>query len=39
MRYYHYYGITVPQLQNCVALQQNQEIHCGSCAALQKLKK
>ena len=24
---------------NCVALQPNQKVHCGSCATLQKLKK
>ena len=28
----------VPQWQNCVAPQLNQIVHCGSCAALQKLK-
>ena len=31
-------GTKMP-LRNCVALQLNQEVHCGSYAALQKLKK
>ena len=26
------------QLRNCVAVQLNQKIHCGSCAAVQELK-
>ena len=34
-----WYENAVPQLRNCVALQLNQKAHCGSCAALQKLKK
>ena len=34
-----WYEDAVPQLRNCVALQLNQKVHCGSCAALQKLKK
>ena len=25
-------------MRNCVALQLNQNVHCGSCATLQKLK-
>ena len=29
----------VPQLRNCVALQLNQKVLCGSCALLRKLKK
>ena len=29
----------VLQLWNCVALQLNQKVDCGSCAALQKAKK
>ena len=31
------YENAVPQLRNCVALQLNKKVHCGSCAALQKL--
>ena len=34
-----WYENTVPQLRNCVALQLNQKVYCGSCAALQKAKK
>ena len=34
-----WYKNAVPQLRNCVALQLNQKVHCGSCAALQKAKK
>ena len=33
-----WYEKTVSQLRNCVALQLNQKVHCGSCAALQKEK-
>ena len=34
-----WYENPIPQLRNCVALQLNQKVNCGSCAALQKLKK
>ena len=34
-----WYENAVPQLRNCVALQLNQKVHCGSSAALQKAKK
>ena len=34
-----WYDNAVPQLRNCAALQLNQKVPCGSCAALQKLKK
>ena len=34
-----WYENVVPQLRNCVALQLNQKVHCGSCAALQRAKK
>ena len=34
-----WYENAVPQLLNCAALQLNQKVHCGSCAALAKLKK
>ena len=33
-----WYKNDVPQLRNCAALQLNQKVHCGSCAALQKQK-
>ena len=33
-----WYKNAIPQLQNCVALQLNQKVHCGSCAVLQKFK-
>ena len=33
------YKNAVPQLRNCVALQLNQKVYCGSCAGVQKLKK
>ena len=34
-----WYENAVAQLRNCAALQLNQKVYCGSCAALQKLKK
>ena len=34
-----WYKNVLPQLRNRVALQLNQNVYCGSCAALQKLKK
>ena len=34
-----WYENAAPQLWNCVALQLNQKVHCGGCAALQKIKK
>ena len=33
-----WYENAVPQLRNCVALQLNQRVHWGSCAALQEFK-
>ena len=33
-----WYKNAIPQLRNCVVLELNQKVHCGSCDALQKLK-
>ena len=34
-----WYENDIPPLQNCIARQLNQKVHCGTCATLQKLKK